>query len=179
MKLFWYETNWKQCHSSDGNHSKKQLGQSDKFHLATFKNALLMTEILKCAGLFALNKQYWESKVGVWPRVNFYKSKCKFVDYFRLITRRQALMFLEPPLPCSHLSMTSLTCPRLHLMPNPGHFLADTDNVVKHQRVLGSLKLTGDEQALQMCCTAPPVDMLWNHWEHVLLPAEGMISGLS
>lgn len=50
----------------------------------------------------------------------------------------------------------------IHLL-QEGHFLADTDNVIKHQRVPGSLMPPGTGQPLQMSCTAPPVDRLWNH----------------
>lgn len=56
-----------------------------------------------------------------------------------------------------------LACLVWHLVPKAGCFLAGADNAIEHQRMPGSLKLLGNGQPLQMCYTAPPVDMLWDY----------------
>lgn len=75
--------------------------------------------------------------------------------------------------------MNTLACLAAHLMPKTGCFLANTDNVIEHQRVPGSLKLPGNGQLTQMCGTAPPMDMWQNHRDRwcLLLPCGGSDPG--
>lgn len=49
------------------------------------------------------------------------------------------------------------------VMPKTGCFLANADNMIEHQSKPDSLKLSGSGQTLQMCGTAPPLDMWQNH----------------
>lgn len=67
----------------------------------------------------------------------------------------------------THLIMSTNKHTGIHLL-QEGHFLADTDNVIKHQRVPGSLMPPGTGQPLQMSRTAPPVDRWWNHRDRYL-----------